>query len=32
MIDPPVVKRAVATVEAAIAAGKLDLNWRDEVG
>jgi citrate lyase subunit beta/citryl-CoA lyase len=29
MIDPPVVKRALHTVDLAIAAGKLDENWRD---
>jgi citrate lyase subunit beta/citryl-CoA lyase len=29
MIDPPVVKRALATVEAAVATGKLDPDWRD---
>ena len=29
MIDPPVVKRAQATVAAAVAAGKLAANWRD---
>ncbi len=28
MIDPPVVKRALATVASAIAAGKLDPDWR----
>jgi citrate lyase subunit beta/citryl-CoA lyase len=28
MIDPPVVKRALATVASAIAAGKLDSDWR----
>ena len=30
MIDPPVVKRALHTVDLAIAAGKLKGNWRDE--
>jgi citrate lyase subunit beta/citryl-CoA lyase len=30
MIDPPVVKRALHTVDLAIAAGKLDENWRDQ--
>ncbi len=30
MIDPPVVKRALKTVDAAIAAGLLAPNWRDE--
>jgi citrate lyase subunit beta/citryl-CoA lyase len=30
MIDPPVVKRALHTVELAIATGKLDENWRDQ--
>jgi citrate lyase subunit beta/citryl-CoA lyase len=30
MVDPPVVKRAIHTVEMAIAAGKLDENWRDQ--
>jgi citrate lyase subunit beta/citryl-CoA lyase len=30
MIDPPVVKRALHTVELAIGAGKLDENWRDQ--
>jgi citrate lyase subunit beta/citryl-CoA lyase len=29
MIDPPVVKRALHTARLAIAAGKLDENWRD---
>jgi citrate lyase subunit beta/citryl-CoA lyase len=29
MIDAPVVKRAVATVETAIRVGKLDADWRD---
>ncbi len=29
MIDPPVVKRALATVEAALAAGKLAHDWRE---
>lgn len=29
MIDPPVVKRAQATVAAAVAAGKLAADWRD---
>jgi len=29
MIDPPVVKRAQATVEAALAAGKLVADWRE---
>ena len=29
MIDPPVVKRALHTVDLAIAAGKLDEDWRD---
>jgi citrate lyase subunit beta/citryl-CoA lyase len=34
MIDPPVVKRAIATVEAGIVARKLAANWREprEVG
>jgi citrate lyase subunit beta/citryl-CoA lyase len=30
MIDPPVVKRALKTVELALATGKLDENWREE--
>lgn len=30
MIDPPVVKRALHTVKLAIAAGKLDPDWRNE--
>ncbi len=30
MIDPPVVKRALHTVDLAIAVGKLKDNWRDE--
>ena len=30
MIDPPVVKRALKTIERAIHAGKLQENWRDE--
>jgi citrate lyase subunit beta/citryl-CoA lyase len=30
MIDAPVVKRAVTTVETAIRVGKLDAGWRDE--
>ena len=30
MIDPPVVKRALHTIEMAIATGKLDKNWRDQ--
>jgi len=30
MIDPPVVKRAIHTVELAIAAGKLPENWRQQ--
>ncbi|MGD8628744.1 MAG: aldolase/citrate lyase family protein [bacterium] len=30
MIDPPVVKRALHTVDMAIAVGKLKANWRDE--
>lgn len=30
MIDPPVVKRALKTVDLAIAAGKLAENWREE--
>ncbi len=30
MIDPPVVKRALHTVDLAIAVGKLKGNWRDE--
>jgi citrate lyase subunit beta/citryl-CoA lyase len=30
MIDPPVVKRALHTVKAAMAAGKLAENWRDK--
>ncbi|MBI5543225.1 MAG: citrate lyase ACP [Deltaproteobacteria bacterium] len=29
MIDPPVVKRALATVKTATSMGKLDPNWRD---
>jgi citrate lyase subunit beta/citryl-CoA lyase len=29
MIDPPVVKRAHHTIELAVAAGKLDKNWRN---
>jgi len=29
MIDPPVVKRALRTIEQAIHAGKLSKNWRD---
>jgi citrate lyase subunit beta/citryl-CoA lyase len=32
MIDPPVVKRAQATVEAALAAGKLAADWREPRG
>jgi citrate lyase subunit beta/citryl-CoA lyase len=30
MIDPPVVKRALHTVDQAIATGKLDEDWRDQ--
>jgi citrate lyase subunit beta/citryl-CoA lyase len=30
MIDPPVVKRALATVEAAVAAGRLAADWQEE--
>ena len=30
MIDPPVVKRALKVIDQAIAAGKLNKNWRDE--
>ncbi len=30
MIDPPVVKRAQATIEMAIRVGKLDKNWMDK--
>lgn len=29
MIDPPVVKRAVKTIERAVRAGKISKNWRD---
>ncbi len=29
MIDPPVVKRALRTLERAVKAGKLPVNWRD---
>ncbi|MGC4113801.1 MAG: aldolase/citrate lyase family protein [Myxococcales bacterium] len=29
MIDPPVVKRALATVRTAVSMGKLDANWRE---
>ena len=29
MIDPPVVKRALRTIERAVSAGKLPKNWRD---
>jgi citrate lyase subunit beta/citryl-CoA lyase len=29
MIDPPVVKRALATVKTAVSMGKLDPNWRE---
>jgi len=32
MIDPPVVKRALTTVETAVMVQKLDADWRDEVG
>jgi citrate lyase subunit beta/citryl-CoA lyase len=31
MIDPPVVKRALATVRLALAAGRLDADWRCQV-
>lgn len=30
MVDPPVVKRALHTVKLALAAGKLDEDWRDK--
>jgi citrate lyase subunit beta/citryl-CoA lyase len=30
MIDPPVVKRALRTIDVAIKTGKLNQNWRDE--
>jgi citrate lyase subunit beta/citryl-CoA lyase len=30
MIDAPVVKRAVTTVETAIRVGRLDADWREE--
>jgi citrate lyase subunit beta/citryl-CoA lyase len=30
MVDPPVVKRALHTVKLAVAAGKLDEDWRDK--
>jgi len=30
MIDPPVVKRALRTIERAIKAGKIYENWREE--
>jgi len=30
MIDPPVVKRALHTVDLAVAVGKIKANWRDE--
>ena len=30
MIDPPVVKRALHTIDMAVATGKLEKNWRDE--
>ena len=32
MIDPPVVKRALRTIEQAVHAGKLSKNWRDTYG
>ena len=32
MIDPPVVKRAIATVGTAVAVGKLAADWREEEG
>jgi len=32
MIDPPVVKRSLTTVETAVMVQKLDADWRDEVG
>ena len=31
MIDPPVVKRALATVRLALATGRLGANWREAV-
>jgi len=30
MVDPPVVKRAIKTINQAIEVGKLDNNWMDE--
>jgi len=30
MIDPPVVKRALATVKTAVSMGKLDAGWREQ--
>jgi citrate lyase subunit beta/citryl-CoA lyase len=30
MIDPPVVKRALKTITAAVKMGKLSQNWREE--
>jgi citrate lyase subunit beta/citryl-CoA lyase len=32
MIDPPVVKRALRTIEKAVSAGKLAKDWRDTYG
>jgi citrate lyase subunit beta/citryl-CoA lyase len=32
MIDPPVVKRALRTVQHAVMAGRLPASWREEVG
>ncbi len=32
MIDPPVVKRALTTVETAVMVQKLDADWREDVG
>ncbi len=31
MIDPPVVKRAVHTIDVAVKTGKLNINWKEEV-
>ncbi|PKP04145.1 MAG: citrate lyase ACP [Bacteroidetes bacterium HGW-Bacteroidetes-6] len=31
MIDPPVVKRAITTIDVAIKTGKLNANWKEEV-
>ncbi len=31
MIDPPVVKRAIRTIDVAVKTGKLNANWKEEV-